>query len=415
MRRHSRHALLPMALVIGAITLLVSAPIVEASPRSRVRSGNSISIRTGNSSRSYTPSHSSHRSHSSHSYGNRHHNTRHYGNSHTKSHYGSGVSIRIGGSYSSGSYRYGYSNRRHYPSYRTTYPTYTYPTYTYNNYSYNSNCGTPVYRTNSGYTNNSYDRSPSYGTVYTTSADRYRDWQQTGELRRTETVVERPRETLLPRTRTISQSDLPAYEREIQEAARLIRQDRQELSAPTEELSEPPMGGGSTPTSGDDEFQATEPDELARAWQALLDGDIATSRALFADAARVMPKKGEARLGYVIASLRDGDRRAASVSMVRLLESEPQLVRGGALPESQLLIREIQRQSETLKAYRDDSVTTVENRMLIAFAALLQGDTAGGQEAMRRARSAGAEGIAARNLWRLVGLSDKPLERLSGH
>ncbi|MEM1423760.1 MAG: hypothetical protein AAGH64_07130, partial [Planctomycetota bacterium] len=172
---------------------------------------------------------------------------------------------------------------------------------------------------------------------------------------------------------------------------------------------------GSTPTSGDREFEATTPDELSDAWRALLDGDASLARTLFADAARSTPKKGEARLGYVIASLRDNDRRAAAVSMVRLLESEPQLVRGGSLPASDSLLRELERQGETLKSFRDENVKSFENRMLIAFTALLRGDTREAQESMRRARSAGAEGVAARNLWRLVGLSDKPLERLAGH
>ena len=376
---------LPMILLLGAIVVLASTPVAQAGPCSRVRSGNSITIRTHTTSgySSCAPQYSNHRS-----YGYRnsyhHHRPSYRSNRSCRTYRGyssykprSSFSIRIGGSYGNrcSSYDYGYRNTYHYPLYRST--TVYRPVYT---------SSAPSYRT--------YDTRPSTGSVYTTSsADRYRDWQ------RTERVTERPTEPLLPRD-----AESERFEDNLREANEFLNTNE-----------EPPLGSGSTPTSGDEEFVRTRPDELASAWNALLDNDASRARTLFADAARSMPKKGEARLGYVIASLRDNDRRAAAVSMVRLLESEPQLVRGGALPASRSLQDELARQSETLKAFRDASVKTFENRMLVAFVALLRGDTAEAQEAMRRARSAGAEGIAARNLWRLVGLSDKPLERVAGH
>ncbi|GAB4555433.1 MAG: hypothetical protein Tsb0013_18200 [Phycisphaerales bacterium] len=389
MHRHrTRHLALPIAIVLGAICVLATTPVAEAGPKVRIRSGNSIHIRTTNSC---APAYRSHRT-----YSYRNHNRRHYDYRHSSHRHRSyntckprySYSIRIGGSYGRD---YCYDR-----GYRTTYHV---PAYTYNYYSY-----TPVYRTTDGY--RAYDRRPSTGTVYTTSsADRYRDWQ------RTERVTDRPVEPLLPAARS---EDLDRYERNLREAADLLGEPY-ETSAGTGTLEEPPLGSGSTPTTGGEEFAPSRPDELAQAWSALIDGDASRARTLFADAARTMPKKGEARLGYVIASLRDNDRRAAAVSMVRLLESEPQLVRGGALPQSSVILRELERQGEILKAYRDETVSSFENRMLIAMVALLRGDTQEAQEAMRRARSAGAEGVAARNLWRLVGLSDKPLERLAGH
>lgn len=404
------------ALVAGSIALLCSASVAEAKPRVRVRTGHST--RVTYTTNSCAPSYSSHRSHRSYgSYGN-HHSHRDYGRSHKRSH--SGFSIRIGGSYGSrsGCYDYGYTSRR---------PSYTYSR-TRPSYSYSYGGCTPVYQTTYSYRPVVIDTTPRYAPTYTTtSSDSYRDWQATTHVARTEQVVERPSAPLLPeedfdryegRLRD-AQAVLDRREAELQRreadlARRAVAEDEWQITTPTDN-DEPPLGVGSTPTSAEEEFTPSEPDELAQAWRALLDDDAATARVLFADAARVMPKKGEARMGYVIASLRAGDRRAASLSMVRLLESEPQLVRGGTLPSGDTLREELDRQVETLKLYEDDSVKAYERYLLIAFVDLLRGETEEAQEAMRRSREAGSEGIAARNLWRLVGLSDKPLERLVSH
>lgn len=386
-------SLLPTALVVGLITLLVSAPIVEASPRVRVR--------TGNTSNSCRPSYG----HNSHSYNNnRHHNTRHRSYSNRSR---SRVSINIGGSYGScyPSYSYGYRYTTRRPSYSYTYNYNTCPDYN-TSYSYTR----PVVRT-------VYQpvivgsREPATGTVYTTRAPANDSWQSTT---RTEVINERPRDTLLPAM------DIQAARDEIRSARSEVdsdvRTERPRVIV-LDDNSEPPLGNtGSTPTSANQEFVESTPDEMDEAWAVLLAGDASRARALFADIARFdETRMGEARMGYVISSLRDDDRRAAAISMVRLLESEPQLVRGGTLPDSDTLRSEITRLVETLKTYRDESVSSYERRMLISFLDLLVGETEEAQEAMRRARDAGAEGIAARNLWRLVGLSDKPLERVVGH
>ncbi len=158
--------------------------------------------------------------------------------------------------------------------------------------------------------------------------------------------------------------------------------------------------------------QAEPEPRLDRPWRELLEGSPATARALFADTVRAEPENAEARLGFIIAALRDGDRAAASSSMIRLLEEQPTLVRAGNLPESAALIRELARLSEELHRYEGHGVKQWERRMLIAFTDFLRSSIAEGQDAMRASRRAGAEGVAARNLWRLLGLSDKPLERV---
>lgn len=147
------------------------------------------------------------------------------------------------------------------------------------------------------------------------------------------------------------------------------------------------------------------------AWQRLEDRDLAAAQARFAELVRADGTDDEARLGYIITSLRSGERDAAMQSLRGLLCARPEAVSRGNLPASVDLSDELAFLSDDLRERCLGDVSEGDRRLLASTVDFLRSETALAQKAVRGARRVGAEDIAARNLWRITGLSDRPLER----
>ncbi len=157
--------------------------------------------------------------------------------------------------------------------------------------------------------------------------------------------------------------------------------------------------------------EADEPRvEVVEPWRLLERGDYGSARDAFGVVAEARRDDARPRIGYAIASAALGDEAAAAAALRRALVVEPE---GFALPTaSEDLLPVVERVSRTLRAMGGEGSTDHDRWLVIAALDYLRGEFATAREAIKLSRSFGETHLGAKNLWRLLGLSDKPLEKV---
>lgn len=150
--------------------------------------------------------------------------------------------------------------------------------------------------------------------------------------------------------------------------------------------------------------------EVVNPWEMLARGDYASARDAFGAVAEARRHEARPKIGYAIASAALGDEAAAAAALRTALIVEPEDFR---LPvRSEDLMPVLERVSHTLGNLKDRDATSHSRWLVIAACEYLRGDFPKAREAIKRSREYGETHLGAKNLWRLLGLSDKPLEKV---
>lgn len=156
--------------------------------------------------------------------------------------------------------------------------------------------------------------------------------------------------------------------------------------------------------------QATSPVEIVNPWELVGKGDYASARDAFAAISEARKAEGRPRIGYAIASAALGDEAAAAAAFRMALIVQPEAFY--LPPKSDEIMPVLARTCHTLGNLRDRNATSNNRWMVMAACEYLRGNYPKAREAIKLAREYGESSLGAKNLWRLLGLSNKPLEKV---
>jgi hypothetical protein len=211
------------------------------------------------------------------------------------------------------------------------------------------------------------------------------------------------------RSATPAYQTVPRVVREGQEEAVLAREVVRDVAPGVREVTP------SDDWAEDDAAAASKAPVQARVttidpWDAMERGDYASARDAFRAIADSSQSDARPWIGSAIATAALGEEAQSAEAFRRALIVEPE--RFGIPEGREGLVTMLERTSVTLRSLGGAEATSADRWMVIASVDCLRGAYSESREAIKRCRGYGETHLGAKNLWRILGLSDKALEKV---